>query len=145
MVNRTSEYIPAVSYLGASDDGSPRLVGSRCPSCEVTLVGKRLACPSCANRGPLQPVQLSHRGTLYNYTVVHRSFPGVRTPFISGIVDLDGGGTLKGTLVDIDHDSAALQRDLPVDVVFRDTGQRTTEGKPFLSYYFTPRRSTDGE
>ena len=49
----------------------------------------------------MSAVKLSNKGKLYNYTVVHRNFPGVPVPFISAIVDLDGGGCLKGNLVDM--------------------------------------------
>jgi hypothetical protein len=40
-------------------------------------------------RGALKPERLANTGRLYNYTIVHRSFPGVETPFISAIVDLE--------------------------------------------------------
>ena len=44
----------------------------------------------------MQPIRLGERGRLYSYTVVYRSYPGIKVPFISAIVDLEGGGCLKG-------------------------------------------------
>ena len=64
--------------------------------------------------------------------------PGVKTPFVAAIVDLEGGGSLKGTMVDVEPDPAKLSRDMPIKVVFRDTDQKDPEGRPFLGYFFTP-------
>ena len=60
-----------------------------------------MVCAACGARNKMSAVKLSNEGKLYNYTVVHRNFPGVPVPFISAIVDLEGGGTLKGNLVDM--------------------------------------------
>lgn len=97
-----------------------------------------MACASCGRRDAIEPVNLGTRGTLYNYTIVHRSYPGIQVPFVAAIVDLDGGGSLRGTLLEVEADPAKLERDLPVEVVFRDTGQTSPEGKPFVSYFFVP-------
>lgn len=83
-------------------------------------------------------IRLAQRGRLHSFTIVHRSFPGVPTPFVAAIVALDGGGSLKGTLVDVEPSWDAVTFDMPVDVVFRDTGQRAADGRPFISYYFSP-------
>lgn len=84
-------------------------------------------------------MELSTRGKLYSYTIVHRSFPGVATPFVAAVVDLEGGGTLKGTLQDVAPDPTALPFDMAVEVVFRSSGQRDSTGRPFMTYHFIPR------
>ena len=58
---------------------------------------------------------------------MHRNFPGVEVPFISAIVDLDGGGTLKGNLMDIVPSPEALK----FDPVPRDRFQ----GYPLKGFY----------
>lgn len=136
-----SGYLPALPIIRIDADGAASLVGSRCGHCGETYATERMACASCCRRDAIEQVPLATTGTLYNYTIVHRSFPGVPVPFVSAIVDLDGGGTLRGTLVEIDPDPAILPPDLPVDIVFRDTGQTGPAGKPFLSYYFVPAQS----
>ncbi len=88
----------------------------------------------------METIQLAERGKLYTYTIVHRSFPGVKTPFVAVVVDLDGGGTLPGTLVDVTADISAISYDMPVEVVYRDSGQRDATGRPFISYYFIPAK-----
>jgi len=81
-------------------------------------------------------MKLAEHGKVYTYTIVSRSFPGVKTPFVSAVVDLDGGGCLPGVLLDVTPAPSAITYDMPVDVVFRDTGQRAADGRPFVSHYF---------
>ena len=132
------DFVPALPLLRIEDGAEPWLVGAHCSNCGVTVNGSRVACPSCGKRDTLSQVKLGTKGKLYNYTIVHRSYPGVPTPFVAAVVDLDDGGSLKGTLLDVEADVAKLPRDMPVNVVFRDTGQKNKEGKPFLGYYFVP-------
>jgi hypothetical protein len=76
---------------------------------------------------------------------VYRSYPGAVTPFVSAIVQLKGGAIVKGTLVDVDPDPALIPLNMEVDVVYRDTGQRNSQGQRFISYYFAPRRADRNE
>ena len=130
--------LPVVSYLKIPDEGSPYLEGLKCEKCGEVFLADRPACPACHARGSLKPHRLSDAGKLYNYTVVHRNFPGVEVPFISDIVDLEGGGSLKGNLVDIVPSPEALKFDMPVKVVYRDAGRKDREGNSYLSYFFVP-------
>jgi len=104
-------------FVKIDADGNPYLEGFKCAACgEVLTVGRRRACPKCTAIGMLEPIRLAERGRLYTYTVVHRSFPGVTTPFIAALVDLDGGGAIKGTLIGMD--SNAIRFDMPLSVGF---------------------------
>jgi len=65
--------------------------------------------------------------------VVHRSRPGVVTPFVSAIVELDGGGVLKGTLeAPVDE----VRFDMPIKVLFRKADQVDAKGRSYITYYF---------
>src|SRR5689334_23852397 len=76
-------------------------------------------------RSTLFPYTTLFRSTLYAYSIVHRSFPGVAVPYVSAIVDLDGGGSLKGNLIDVEPDPAKLTLGMPVDVVFKEDRKST--------------------
>jgi uncharacterized protein len=97
-----------------------------------------MVCAACGARNQMEAIKLSNSGKLYNYTVVHRNFPGVAVPFISAIVDLDGGGCLKGNLLDVPPVAESIKFDLPVKVVFRDAGRKDKDGNSYLSYFFVP-------
>jgi uncharacterized OB-fold protein len=130
-------FVPALPYLIVDPDGRHGLTGTRCKACGTVVVGGRMACAACGETTAIETVRLGTRGLIHAHTVVHRSYPGVKTPFISVVVDLDGGGTVRGTLTDVDP-LAPLPSDLRVEMVFRDSGQRDKEGRSFLSYYFVP-------
>lgn len=87
----------------------------------------------------MKAVRLSDTGKLYSYSIVTRSFPGIEVPFISTIVDLDGGGTVKGNLIGIEADPAKIKFDMPVRVVYKDAlGRKDSDGNSYLSYFFEP-------
>lgn len=138
MTNDFSGFLPAIPMIRIDDDGKAYIAGSHCRNCGETVPGERMACASCGKRETVEPVRLGTRGTLYNYTIVHRSYPGVKVPFVSAVIDLEGGGSLRGTLAEVAPDPAQLPWNMPVNVVFRDTGQTNPEGKPFVSYLFVP-------
>jgi hypothetical protein len=129
---------PVVNYLKIPDEGAPYLEGFKCSDCAAVFLEKPRACAACGKRDTLSAHRLSDSGKLYNFTVVHRNFPGVPVPFISAIVDLDGGGTVKGNLTDIVPSPEALKFDMPVKVVYRDAGRKDKDGNAYLSYFFTP-------
>lgn len=119
------------------NDGAPYLAGARCGACGHVYVGDREICAKCSARGQMTPVPLAGTGRLYAYTIVHRSFPGVKTPFVDAIVDLDDGAHLKGTLIDVDPDPATLAFDMPVRVIFREVVPAGAD-RPYLTFFFAP-------
>jgi uncharacterized OB-fold protein len=136
--DQAQDYISAVSYLKIDPQGNHWLAGSRCSVCGTVITGERVACPACGRRDSLQAVRLGTEGRLHSYAIVHRSFPDVKTPFVDAIVDLEGGGSIKGTLLGVEPDPAKLPRDLQVRVVFRDSGQKSRDGRSFLCHSFLP-------
>ena len=130
--------LAAIPFLKRDANGDPHLVGSHCTHCKAVVPGERSVCAACGARESIEAIRLSSRGRLLSFTVVHRSFPGVKTPFVSAIVQLTEGAIIKGTLLDTSTRPEDIPNDLPVDVVYRDTGQRSAEGKRFLSYFFVP-------
>ena len=132
----------AVSFLKIPESGDPYLEGHRCSACGTVFLETRRACPKCFTIGALKPEKLAETGTLSVFTVVYRSFPGIKTPYISAIVDLDGGGSLKGNLVDVEADPAKISFNMPVKIVYRDAGRQDKAGNSYLAYFFVPANET---
>ena len=128
-----------VPFLKIPKDGAPYLAGSKCGKCGEVAVGTRDTCGKCGARKGVEHIKLGTTGKLYNFTVVHRNFPGVPVPFISAIVDVDGGGTLKGNLLGVEPDPAKIKFDMPVNIVIRQVPQKDKEGNSYLAYFFEPR------
>jgi uncharacterized OB-fold protein len=129
---------PAVNFLRIPDEGEPYLAGSKCNKCGETFLGDRKTCAACGARDQMTSVKLADHGKLYNYTIVHRNFPGVAVPFVSAIVDVDGGGTLKGNLEGVAPLPDAIKFDMPVKIVIKDAGRKDKDGNSYLAYFFQP-------
>ena len=131
--------LPVVEFLKIPEQGEPFLEGQRCQACGAIFLGERETCSSCGKSGTLKPNRLSNRGELYVYSIVHRSFPGIEVPYVSAIVDLEGGGTVKGNLVGIDPDPEKVKMGMPVEVVYRIAPRKDADGNEYMTYYFQPR------
>jgi uncharacterized OB-fold protein len=131
--------LPVVPYLKIPDGGDPYLESWRCKQCGADFLGERSTCSSCGTQGKLEATKLSNHGKLYVYSIVHRSFPGIEVPYVSSIVDLDGGGTVKGNLINIEPDPAKIEMGMPVEVVYQIAPRKDAEGNEYLTYYFQPR------
>ena len=131
--------LPVVDYLKLPENGDPFLEGHKCSKCGAIFLGERKVCSSCFSRDTLEAVKLNNTGKLYSYSIVCRSFPGIDVPYISAIVDLDGGGTVKGNLINIDPNPKNISFDMRVKVVFKDAlGRKDKDGNSYISYFFEP-------
>ena len=129
----------ATNFVKIPKDGSaPFLSGSKCRACGEVFVGDREVCGKCFSRDKMDHIKLGSTGKLYNYTIVHRNFPGVPVPFISAIVDIDGGGTLKGNLLGVEPKPEALKFDMPVKITLKDAGRKDKDGNSYIAYFFEP-------
>lgn len=131
---------PAASYIVLPDDGPPHLSFLRCRSCGAQfLESERLACGKCASRDGFDAHVPGDHGTLHSYSIVHRGFPGVAVPFVSAIVDIDDGPTLKGNLRGLTIDAETITAGMRVRIVFDDAlGRRDAAGNCYISHFFEP-------
>ena len=131
--------LPVVDYLKLPENGEPFLEGHKCSKCNAMFLGERKVCSSCFSRDSLEAVKLNNTGKLYSYSIVCRSFPGIDVPFISAIVDLDGGGSIKGNLINVEPDPEKIKFDMPVEIIFDDAlGRKDADGNSYISYFFKP-------
>ena len=131
--------LPAVPYLKLPEDGDPYLEGHECGSCGSIFLGERSVCSKCGARDQMSAKKLANTGKLHVYSIVCRSFPGIEVPYVSAIVDLEGGGTIKGNLINVDPDPQKIQMGMPVEVVYQKAPRKDAEGNEYLTYYFQPR------
>jgi uncharacterized OB-fold protein len=136
---------PIISYLKLPEDGEPYLEGWRCDACGEIYLEQRSTCGRCLARNRISGVRLSNSGKIYNWTIVHRNFPGVAVPFVSVIVDLDGGGTVKGNLIGIEPVPASIRFDMPVKTLFQPIGKTDSAGHAYIGYFFAPADPTQSK
>ena len=131
--------LPVVPFLKIPEAGDPYLEGYRCKKCSAVYLSERPTCAKCFARDQIKPFKLANTGELYVYSIVHRSFPGIKVPYVSAVVDLDGGGTLKGNLVNIDPEPEKIKLGMPVEVIYEVAPTKDADGNEYLTYYFQPR------
>ncbi len=116
-------------------DGSAWIEGFRCGACGAVMPVQTMACRACASRAAPDPYRSPETGKLYTWSIVHRSYPGVAVPFVSAIVDLDGGLSFKGTLKGVAPD--ALKAGMPVRLVLDNAGGAVdADGNPYVGFHF---------
>jgi len=130
---------PIVPFLRLPADGEPYLAGQRCTGCGAVYLGKRRACARCTGQGPFVEIVLSRCGTLYVWSIVHQSAPGVPVPYTVGIVDLPEGVSVRCNLVDVPPDPAELRFGMPVEMT-TGVSQQDREGNDVVAFYFRPVR-----
>ena len=126
-----------IAHLIRDDDGKPYLQGAHCGACGHTYVGAREVCAQCHARDRMQSVSLAETSKLYAYAIMHRSFPGVETPFIDVIVDLEDGAHIKGILKDVAPEPENLAFDMAVKIDYRKVVPPGSNEK-YLAYFFVP-------
>ena len=130
---------PALACIKFDQAGQPFIEGLRCRSCAAVVADARLACPACGSREGFEPFRAAETGRLHAYSIVHRSYPGIPVPFVSAIVDLDDGLTLKGNLVGVETEPGAFNPLLRVKVVFNDAlGRKDKENASYVAFSFQP-------
>lgn len=95
--------VPLVSYL-VLDDAGPHLSAHACTACGALSLERRNACPKCGSADGFVDTRLADTGVVTSFTVVQRAAPGVKAPFVSATVALDGGGAVTANIVDTDPD-----------------------------------------
>jgi uncharacterized OB-fold protein len=123
------------------DEGGPRLTALRCTACGASFAeAERLACARCgADAAALETFAPALTGTLHAASIVRRGYPGVPVPFISAVVDLDGGPTLKGVLRAETFEPHEIEHGRRLTVVFDDAlGRTDADGNHYISHFFEP-------
>lgn len=133
---------PIVPFLKLTPE--PHLLGSKC-SCGAIFIGReRLACSRCGSEGPFEQARLSTCGKVYVFSVVHQSLPGIKTPYITAVIDLPEGASVKANLLDLDPEAAEKEPhklfDLPVEMTTYVSG-KDREGHDVVAYAFRPAKN----
>jgi len=122
---------------------SPHLRGFKCVCGAAYLDVKRVACSKCGEQNKFSPIKLSNKGKVYVFSVVHQSFPGIKTPYVTAIVDLPEGVSVRANLVDVVPEQLQKEPnkyfDMPVEMV-TNVVAKDREGHDVVSFAFRPSK-----
>jgi uncharacterized OB-fold protein len=130
---------PATRFIRCDAGGRPFIEARRCDACGAQYLEERIACARCGAADGFTSFIAAERGTVYCYTIVYRSYPGIAVPFISVVVDLDDGLVLKGTLLRAASVPAPSIGGMRVQLIYAAAGgAKSPTGLPYLAYFFEP-------
>ena len=81
---------------------------------------------------------------MYVFSVVHQSFPGIKTPYVTAIVDLPEGISVRANLVDVPPEE--LEKipkkgfDMPVEMV-TNVVAKDREGHDVVAFSYRPSKN----
>ena len=130
--------IPLVDYL-VIDGDAPRLVANACTTCGATYFDRRNGCAKCGGTS-FEKKALGTTGKVRGYTIVKRAAPGVPVPYVSALIDLDGGSSVKANVVQVDATPEAVTLGMPVKLVTYPVGT-DDEGTEAIGFGFAPSAS----
>jgi len=127
--------IPVVDYL-ALDDGAPHLVAWEAVDSGALYFDRRNA---DAKGGGTEFTRrtLATTGKVRSFTIVNRGVPGVPVPYVSVLVDLDGGGTVKANLSNTPPDPEHVKLGMPVKMTTFVAGT-DDDGTEAIAFAFEP-------
>ncbi|MGQ0825482.1 MAG: Zn-ribbon domain-containing OB-fold protein [Actinomycetota bacterium] len=128
--------IPIVDYL-ALDDGAPHLVAWEAIDSGALYFDRRNA---DAKSGGIEfrRRKLASNGVVRSFTIVHRGVPGVPTPYVSALVDLEGGGSVKANLMKVAPDPEHVKLGMPVRLTTFVAGT-DDDGTEAIAFAFEPQ------
>ena len=130
-----SRAIPVVNYLRLGEDG-PRLVATVCDRCDARYLGTRMACSRCGG-ADFSERPVPGRGTVGSFTIVHRGPASVPKPFVSALVDLEDGTTVKANVIGCRPDPSEVWLNMPVELRTFDAGT-DSDGVTAVAFGFAP-------
>ena len=126
--------IPMVDYLVL--DGEPHLVSQECSSCGALFFDRRNACARCGNR-TFGTRDLSPNGVVRSFSIIYQAAPGVPVPYVSSVVDLDGGGSVKANVLNIEPDPEHVKLGMKVRMTTFVAGT-DDDGTEAVAFAFEP-------
>ncbi len=129
-----TKQIPIVDYLVLDDD--PHLVAWESVDSGALYLDRRNADASSGGT-EFRRRPLDGTGQVRSFTIVHRAAPGVETPYISAIVDLDGGGHVKANIVNTEPDPEKVMLGMKVRMTTFVAGT-DDEGTEAVAFGYEP-------
>jgi uncharacterized OB-fold protein len=127
--------IPIVDYL-VLDDGPPHLVAQESVESGALYFDRRNADAKSGKPG-FKPRRVADTGVVRTFTIVHRAAPGVPTPYVSIVVDLDGGGVVKANLLNVDPSPESVSVGMKVKMTTYTVGV-DDDGTEAIAFAYEP-------
>ena len=129
-----AKQVPIVDYLVLGDQ--PHLEAHECKACGALYWDRRNACAKCG-KTEFANKAVGTTGFVRSYAIVHQAAPGVPVPYVSAVVDLDGGGQVKCNVVNVDPEPDKVSLGMKVQLTTFVAGT-DDEGTEAVCFGFEP-------
>jgi len=126
--------IPMVDYLVL--DGEPHLAAQECKDCGALFFDRRNACARCGKRA-FTTRDLAPTGVVRSFSIIHQAAPGVPVPYVSSVIDLDGGGAVKANVLNVEADPEHVKLGMKVRMTTFVAGT-DDDGTEAIAFAFEP-------
>ena len=113
---------------------------NECTECGALFFDRRNACAHCGKTARSARRRLGTTGVVRSFAIVHQAAPGVPVPYVSSVVDLDGGGDVKANVVNIEPEPEHVSLGMKVQLTTFVAGT-DDEGTEAVVFGFEPRLS----
>ena len=129
-----AKQVPIVDYLVLGDQ--PHLEAHECKECGALYWDRRNACAKCG-KTEFGTKALGTTGVVVSYAIVHQAAPGVPVPYVSSVIDLDGGGYVKCNVVNVEPEPDKVSLGMKVQLTTFVAGT-DDEGTEAVCFGFEP-------
>lgn len=128
-----AQQVPLVSYLVLGD--TPHLVANECVNCGARFFDRRNACAACFAT-EFRTVDIPNEGVLRAFTIVNQAAPGIKVPFVAGVVDC-GGTSVRGNVINTEPDPEHVKLGMAVRLATYSLGT-DDNGTEAIGYGYEP-------
>lgn len=110
-------------YWNGTRSGELRL--QRCQACSKAYFPPQRFCPSCLS-DDVTVFKAKGHGRLYGFNISHVDAPGIKAPYVIGVVELEEGPRLMTNIIGCPPTPEAVHLDMLVEVVFETQSEEIT-------------------
>ena len=131
---RSLKQVPIVGYLKLGT--RPYLSAHECTNCGARFFDRRNACASCGQT-EFKKARVRNGGRLKAFTIVHRAAPGIPAPYVSAIVQIDDGTTVRSNVVNCDPTPEDITLGMRLKLTTYSIG-KDDEGTEAIAFGYEP-------
>ncbi len=118
-------------------DGKPYLIGSRCSHCNYVAFPKKVICPACVTKESMEEIELSRKGKIDTFSVLHVGAPGFAVPYIVAYVVLPEGPSVFTMVEGCEASEKSLKVGEDVELMIGKI-REDEQGNEVIGYKFKP-------
>jgi uncharacterized OB-fold protein len=84
-----------------------RFLGLKCHQCGGYTAPPQKVCSGCGSED-MEIVELSRRGKVRTFTVIHVAAEGYQAPYIVALIELEEGPWVTANIININHEEATM-------------------------------------